>query len=291
MIVAETETGYQLTTQPAHADLTGQFARHWGNDRFEAPAPDAATVVAATTHDDGWLRYDRRPRLADGAPLDFRGMAADTWIDLYDDGIESVTDIDPYAGLLVSMHGSGLRRGWYGLFDQASESGSSPAPAFAAFVERQESRQVQLLEELREGGGTHAEWVSAADRAVLTAIHEHGAAPEAAGASRLWHNYALLQIWDRLSLAFCTTVPPSGHAALGPVPTAVGGPAETLCVEPLDGGGFRIQPYPFDRSPLPVRVSTRTIQRVVDSEDELVRTYYMADPESKEFVLLEESFP
>jgi hypothetical protein len=288
MIVAETETGFQLTTQPAHAALTGQLARHWGNDRFEAPAPEAASVIAATTHDDGWLRFDRRPRLDDGDPLDFKEMSADVWIDLYDEGIEAVGDVDPYAGLLVSMHGSGLQRGWYGLFAPALPSRPTPAPAYAAFVDRQETRQTDLLEELREESGVYSEWVSGADERALATIHEEGTVAETAGSeSRLWHNYALLQVWDHLSLAFCTAVPPPSREKIPQVPTAVGGSTETLRIESLGGEAFRIRPYPFDRSPLSVRVSTRTVPRTVIDGDEgtLVRAYYAADREHREFTL------
>lgn len=289
MIVAETETGFQLTTQPAHAALTGQFARHWGNDRFEAPAPEAAVVIAATTHDDGWLRYDRRPRIGDDTPLDFREMSADVWIDLYDEGIESVVDIDPYAGLLVSMHGSGLQRGWYGLFAPTLPSRPTPAPAFAPFVDRQETRQEQLLEACREGTTTYSAWLSAADETTLTAIHEEGVLPDdESSESRLWHNYALLQVWDHLSLAFCTSVRPPSREEIPSVPTAVDGSTESLHIAALGGDEFRISPYPFDRSPLAVRVAGRTVPRgAIEGSDEaeLVRAYYRARREYREFTL------
>lgn len=289
MIVAETETGFRLTTQPAHAALTEQFAQHWGNDRFEVPAPKAATVIAATAHDDGWLRYDRRPHLGDDAPLDFREMSADVWIDLYDEGIEAVVDIDPYAGLLVSMHGSGLQRGWYGLFAPALPARPTPAPAYASFVDRQEARQERLLGELRAGKGVYSEWLSAADEAMMAAIHEEGVAPDTAGSeSRLWHNYALLQVWDHLSLAFCTAVPPPSREEIPSVPTAVGGSTETLRIEALGEGECRIRPYPFDRSPLSVQVGTRTVQRTAvdgDDEEELVREYYGTERVYREFTL------
>jgi hypothetical protein len=289
MIVAETETGFQLTTQPAHAALTGQLAQHWGNDRFEAPAPEAAMVIAATAHDDGWLRFDRRPRLGDDAPLDFKEMSAGVWIDLYDEGIEAVVDIDPYAGLLVSMHGSGLQRGWYGHFAPALPARPTPAPAYAPFVDREETRQTELLEKLREGNGVYSEWISAADERILATIHEEGTGPETAGAaSRLWHNYALLQVWDHLSLAFCTAVPPPSRDSIPQVPTVAGEPTETLRITALGGEVFRIRPYPFDRSPLSLQVPTRIVpQTAIDGDDEgkLVRAYYAADREHREFTL------
>lgn len=47
--------------------------------------------------------------------IGFTDIPAETWIDLYGDGIDTVIETDPYAGLLVSMHGSRLHRQRYGL--------------------------------------------------------------------------------------------------------------------------------------------------------------------------------
>lgn len=138
MIVAETATGYQFVSQPAHAALAGQFADHWGTDRFDRPDPFASLSLAAYAHDDGWYDYDRRPHLdAAGKPVDFREMPPSTWIDLYDEGIDAVVASDTYAGLLVSMHGAGLRNQRYGL----SPGWPATPPEFEGFLEREHRRQ------------------------------------------------------------------------------------------------------------------------------------------------------
>lgn len=272
MIVAETPAAYRFVTQPAHARLAGQFAHQWGNVPFERPAPFPAVVAAAATHDDGWWTYDRQPHLGDdGTPVNFTELPSQTWIHLYDRGIAEVIDLDRYAGLLASMHGTGLRRRRYGL----SPSWPDTPPAFADFVERQENHQRELLEALREGDGR----VSPADDDLLTALHESGIPPHGT-ASGLWANYQLLQAWDSLSLSFCTTVSPPGNAAIEPVPRSPGGSEETLKLAPTDNGAFRVDPYPFDIAPFVAQVPTRTVRKdAFDTEQELVEAYYAAGRE------------
>lgn len=279
MIIAETDGGYQFVTQPAHARLAGAFADRWGTDQFEDPEPDAATGLAAYEHDVGWWAYDRHPhRDGDGRPVDFREMDATTWTDLYDEGIDTVAGMDRYAGLLVSMHGSGLRRKRYGLSPAWPET---PDP-FRPFVEREEDRQARLLEELRAADD---ERVSADDAALLAALHESGT-PEETG-SRLWRNYRLLQAWDTLSLAFCVTVSPPGYRQIDAVPTTESGGDTALSVEATGDGEYRVDPYPFDESPLTVTVPARTVERRrFDDETELLRAYYRARRETKSFTLV-----
>jgi hypothetical protein len=277
MIVAETADGYQFVTQPAHARLAGQFADHWGNDAFERPVPSAPVRLAAHAHDTGWEAYDRRPHLDDdGEPVDFREMPAGTWTDLYDEGIDAVAGMDRYAGLLVSMHGAGLRNRRYGL----SPSWPETPPAFEGFVRREETRQTRLLAELRETRDS----VSAADADLLAALHEDCTVPEGYD-GRLWPNYKLLQAWDTLSLAFCVTDSPPGYPRIEAVPTAAGGPDETLTVAAAGDGQFRVDPYPFDTSPLSVSVPVRTVETGFEGEAELLRAYYGTPLETRSVTL------
>jgi len=292
MIVAETADGLQFVTQPAHAALAGQFADRWGGDAVEPPDPAVALAIAAYAHDTGWRAYDRHPRLGDdGTPIDFREMPAEPWIDLYKEGIDAVVEMDRYAGLLVSMHGAGLRRKRYGL----SPSWPETPPAFEGFVDREEERQARLAEALREAGRLRG-----ADVDLLATLHDSGA-PSAGVESRLWDGYTLLQAWDTLSLSFCVTPSPPGYGEVGPVPAGDAGAAPTgdaggvtdgdagtvsLSVEPVDGE-FRVDPYPFDTSPLVVSVPVRPVPtKAFDAEADLVRAYYRAERERREFRLV-----
>ncbi len=284
MIVAEADGTLQFVTQPAHAALAGQFADHWGG-AVESPAPRAPAVHAAYAHDDGWLAYDQVPHLHDdGRVVDFRSVPDGVWVDLYESGVDAVAAADAAAGLLVSMHGAGLRRRRYGL----SPSWPDTPPAFEAYVAREEDRQTRLADALRA-----ADRLADADLALLDALDDAGT-PPADHDSRLWRNYQRLQAWDALSLFLCLSVVPD-VTNLERVPTGPG--AETAVrverdgdAEPEDGpsadrGSYRLDPYPFETAPLRVTVPVRTVQGGFDSESILRRRYYESPREEKAFTL------
>ena len=276
MIVAETDEHVRFVTQPAHAELAGQFAERWGNDCFERPEPATAMTIAATHHDAGWWAYDLRPHFQDGRLVDFRSMPPDVWIDLYETGIDAVVDVDAYAGLVVSLHGAGLRRRRYGL----SPSWPDTPPAYAGFVDRQEAAQTRLRDDLRADGR-----LPAAGADCLTHLHRSGAVPDG-HESRLWTNYKRLQAWDTLSLALCMAGPPSRASEIRAVPTGTGRADETLSLDPIGDGEFWLSPYPFDDAPLIVSVPARTVeQSSFDDEQSLLRAYYGAEREHREMAL------
>jgi len=292
VIVADLGDRYQFVTQPAHAELAGQFADHWGG---AATRPDAfeSLVLAAYLHDVGWEAYDRRPRLdGDGDPVDFRGMPADPWIPLYEDGIEAVVDLDTYAGLLVSLHGAGLRNQRYGLSPEWPET----PPEFEAFVEREERRQRELFDELLADDGDDPGGLplSPDATATLAAMHDPDRVPDD-DAGRLWDDYRRLQAWDALSLSFCITDSPPGYGTIEAVPGANGGTV-TLSVTRTEaagagGGEFTVDPYPFDTAPLTVNVPVRTVEKSVveragvDDGASVARTYYGVGRETRTITL------
>ena len=73
MVVAEGPNEYILYMQNDHGDLAGQFAAHWGNDRFSQLKPRNSMVFAAEAHDNGWWSWDVNPEVDDqGVPITFR---------------------------------------------------------------------------------------------------------------------------------------------------------------------------------------------------------------------------
>ncbi|QLH77611.1 DUF3891 family protein [Halosimplex rubrum] len=280
MIVAETADGYQFVTQPDHAALAGQFADAWGGESVDRPDPFDSLALAAYAHDTGWRAYDRRPHLTDGEPVDFREMPAEPWIGLYDEGIDAVAGMDAYAGLLVSMHGAGLRNRRYGLSPEWPET----PPEYREFVDREAERQRRLLGALLHGERDGPAPVTVADRDLLRSLHHARRVPEGYD-GRLWADYRRLQAWDALSLSFCITDTPPGYGEIGAVPTTDGDDA-TLSPTRVADGEYRVAPYPFGTAPLEATVPVRTVgEGALADEETLARAFYDAGRELRRLTL------
>ena len=122
------------------------MAAAWGNETFPAPEPRAEVLEAATRHDDGMDDFDAEPEFhpETGLPRDFMRMPLPVWLECWRRGPGLVAEDSPYAGILVSLHGTGLlgyrvsttptRRGWR---PSGSPSRRSCARSAAGDVERQ----------------------------------------------------------------------------------------------------------------------------------------------------------
>ncbi|HZO78699.1 MAG TPA: DUF3891 family protein [Solirubrobacteraceae bacterium] len=205
MIVCDLGDRWQIVMQTDHADLSGDFARRWKQrgDRADSLA------IAAERHDDGWAVWEQAPScdLDTGKPVNFLDVGVLSHLAFYRAGIAAVTEQDPYAGLLVSMHGAGIYRGRYGLQPELGLTQAKQAPEqVEAFVAEQESG------------------FEARDAEVgVTAEQRRG-------------DYELLQTYDRMSLLFCM------NDTLSPSETEFGG----YRFRPQGTGTMSIDPFPFE---------------------------------------------
>ena len=73
MVIREDGDGWIAIGQPAHAWVSGQLARAWGNARFPTPAPHEEVCLAAEQHDIGMAAWDLEPTFnpATGLPHSF----------------------------------------------------------------------------------------------------------------------------------------------------------------------------------------------------------------------------
>jgi hypothetical protein len=174
MIVRDAGDAWQVALQTDHADLSGAFARAWS----EHGRRHDALVLAAERHDDGWAVWEQAPRIDEsGRPVNFLDVDVRSHLAFYRAGIAAVTEQDPYAGLLVSMHGAGIYRQRYGL---------DPALGLTRAPEVQEEVEAFVAEQEAKYGGELGE--------------QQG-------------DYELLQLYDRLSLYFCMRDVEVGEAA------------------------------------------------------------------------------
>src|SRR5919108_2484687 len=233
MIVRKDADGSLLLIgQTDHSRLVGQLAAHWGNVQFATPRPYESVVRAATFHDYGWLRYETSPLLnpETGEPYQFLKVPlTDTQLNAYQWSLDWLADIDPYAGLIINMHRTGL---WKGRYKTITHPGGynlrTLSPEIEVLIARNEAWQER-------------------ERARLDA-------------DEVWTNYRLMQVWDLLGLYFCCQDPYDDH--VDPVPVAYGnGEGVRMALKPLTPRKVEFDPYPFDVRPAHVQLACKRLSQ------------------------------
>ena len=261
MIVRQQPDGsLLLVNQSDHAKLSGILAAHWGNAQFMVPDPRESFIRAAALHDCGWYSYETRPiydleRKAPPnfpqAPLDAQQLAA------FQGGLDWLWNIDPYAGLLISRHRTGLWRSRYGsVAYPAGGSARVLTPEVEAFIAFNEQKQEAALASL--------------DRA------------------RFLVNYQLLQMLDLMSLFVCTSDPKEDR--LEHVPVSYGGDGKdgvVMTMAAQGDGRVKVTPFPFDRPSVETGFMYRHIPaQEFSSQEEFRRAYFGAAPKVMTFTFV-----
>jgi len=141
-----------------------------------------------------------------GRPLNFLDVPVPAHLAFYRAGIAAITDEDPYAGLLVSMHGAGIYRQRYGAQPELKLSRADEVKDLVeAFVSEQEATHPARRDEI------------------------------GAGEEECWADYFRLQVYDRFSLFFCLKDLEAGES------DDIGG----YRLEPIGARRVRMDPYPF----------------------------------------------
>lgn len=259
MIINRRSTVLELIDQVEHGRVAGVLAKAWGNQRFAAPSPAPAVALAAARHDEGWRAVDGALLFDELAkrPMHFLDIDVESHIPLYRAGVERVSMLDAYAGLLVGMHWSGIYRSRW------QRPGGASRLARTAEDRRLQEAVVRSEEE---------RWIDVR-RQVWTQDE-----PRALFETRLWHHFELLQLWDLLSLFLCVVPdepsPPQPVVAWGPqlsgvdhrsetvrLPTVgafAGGPRHDLVARVAAPGVIELDPFPF-AAPLGVDVEVRRL--------------------------------
>lgn len=264
-----------LVLQIDHSRLAGFLAAHWGNAAFAPPRPYVSVVLAAQEHDSGWWNWEIKPTLnAEGYPPDYQRFWMSTagvtegseeraraWIGFYRDGIDRVREQDPYAGLLVLLHGTGLLSQGHGVRSNLPDMRNDPIAK--GFLADRESVRRELLEVLR-GFQEYRDFIT----------DEH-----------LRTNFKLLEVYDQLAQFISNRYPFNSTSrqtgpknVIGHVPVAPGRDDTSLTIDVLDEKRAIIRPYPFDVDPLEVSFPARVMpDRPYASPDEFLPDFYRAD--------------
>ena len=253
MIIRTDGSRLRLITQIDHARVAAQLARRWGGGLFECPNPPEPVRLAVTYHDEGWLEWDGAPRVhpTTGRPYDFLAMPVDEHLAIYERCIERTAAHHPYAGLLVSLHGSGLYRRRYGHMPtlQYKDVDAADQAAVDRFLARQQGFQEALLEQLRP------------DQAVL------------------WTHYRWLQAWDALSVFLSLSLPgEERHFDVGPMPYCPGGSEVPMRVATGGDRQFVVTPWPFGVDQVEVSLPVRYVENRRYSSDQEFQAAYHAAP-------------
>ncbi len=242
-----------LVRQLDHSALSGEFARNWGREPFARPTPLDSVVLASARHDEGWREQDEQPLYDAQAktPAHFRTLDVRTHIPFYREGIRRIVALDPYAGLLVSMHGSGIYQDRYGAGPIRMTTQTDEVRVIMdTFVDEQEALQTDLKRRL---------WARAGRRRTFERT--------------VWVHYELLQVWDLLSLFICIDRDRTPTQRIGPVPTTVEGGDLELELTADEDDTVRVTPWPFTLATLEAVVPARTIpDRTYESQQDLRQT-------------------
>jgi Protein of unknown function (DUF3891) len=255
----ESDGSIVMITQNDHAQLAGLFAAHWGNDRFEKPRPYGSLVRAAMFHDRGWIRYETSPQLnpETGKTPNYREVPNDRMqLEAFEWAGDWLSAIDPYAGLMITKHRSGLWQGRYGVITHppAIQRGTLP-PEIQSFIAKSEAKQKIAADKL--------------------------------DAKEIAINYNLLQVWDMMSLYICSTelLKPDW---IEPVPIAYSDAAGVaMTLTPSQSNTIVLDPYPFDQPSLTTNVIFRRLpQTKFRGSVELQMVYFKTAPQIASFTLM-----
>ena len=258
-----------LVLQIDHSRVAGFLAAHWGNQMFEPTRPFASVALAAQEHDSGWGEWEMKPSTlnSQGFPLDYHDGSlkylGQFRLDFYKNAVDRVIQRDPYAGLLILMHGVGLMNAGYGMFTYPPDR--SADPRVKEYIRHQETLRIKLVDDLRR---------SEAFREVATEEH-------------IWVNFKLMEIFDQAAQFLCNRYPLNSNVrrygpthTLNDVPAPMGrGRGEvTLTLDVIDEKRAIVRPYPFDVDPLPISFPARLVaKRSYASEEEFLKEFYKAE--------------
>jgi hypothetical protein len=210
-----------------HTALSGQFARAFGNEQFEAVRPCELMFYAVSHHDAGWAEFDGDPVTDETTGLPYN--LVDTPAQYITTTSRGSPDFNerhhPYCGLLSSMHSWGLYNGRYGILNQVliNRFSEQDRPLVQRMLDDEIERQNKLKAELAKDPDTGA-WLE----------EKH-----------LFQNYKQFQFFDLLGLYFNRIhLSERGEQTFGHVPLNAERDA-SVTIRPREPGVYALSPFPF----------------------------------------------
>ena len=255
-----------MFTQHDHALLSGRLAEQISGSLIARPSPSSIKGIAL--HDCGWPLHDDHPTLnSQGEPLHVFETPPQIATQVWSASAFRAASMDPYSGLLVSLHVLHLSL-------MAQVSHDSPSEIFE--LNKFQHAQIELQERLRPQVGLRV------DRPLT-----HGLAPR--GTSReedqLLFDFRLLRAMDAMSLALLCSEKLS--ITMDGLMEKPGGDPVDVALERPGEFGVTVDPWPFEPGPLEHQVPFRRISARRYSDDSDLRETYDLAPVEKAIVRIQ----
>jgi Protein of unknown function (DUF3891) len=229
-------------SQTAHAWVSGQLARKWGNECFPDFAPAEPLCYAAEQHDRGFLDWERQRTLnpKSGLPHTFENIPLCLHVELRKRSILELKAVSLYAALVTSLYFARA------VGKQRPLESHEDRQRIAEFLQEQNALQRTLLVSLRKDPYLRS---TCSDRAIE-------------------YNQKLLAAWDQLSVQLCRN--PDSKFSVDDVPTALGKSCRLL-VTPMDPSSreVRLEPWPFSKPRVQLTCEGHVLDRRFTSEADL----------------------
>ncbi|WP_079508655.1 DUF3891 family protein [Mesobacillus jeotgali] len=140
MIIHEREKDFVMIAQHDHARVSEEAAENWQEDYFLGMDKKESVLLAVREHDRCWIEPDKEPLWNEltQQPYSFMDYPGGSKLAFYKQGIDDVVQMDPYAGLLCSLHYASF------LENATSTIGKN-------FFNEEKQRQQELIKQLRIG--------------------------------------------------------------------------------------------------------------------------------------------
>jgi hypothetical protein len=268
MIRRDCEKEIYLICQHDHAQLAGKLVFHVGNNAFAPPSPLASIALGVAEHDCGWRELDEQPVLnAKGLPSHVFEINHAIALAAWSDSVARVAQLDPYAGLLVSLHAMSLAvHAAVHLPNQTNDSSRHDHFKIQQFLHR----QIELQESLRK------KLQMRVDLPLRGGLAETGRSDEE---DLLQANFHLLQLLDQISLVLCFD-----RLVFDRVDKVIPRPRAqpiTVRMERLETGVLGLRPWPFDLEKIELRIPARRLPAgPYRSPEELMAAFVAAKPQA-----------
>jgi Protein of unknown function (DUF3891) len=244
MIIQRSFESHQVIaiTQTAHAWVSGQLARQWGNERFSSLAPIESLCYAAEQHDRGFLDWERQPTLnpKSGLPQTFESIPLSLHVELRKRSILELKDVSLYAALVTSLYFART------MGKQDPVENHEDRQRIAEFLHEQKALQRNLLASLRKDPYLRS---ACSNRAIE-------------------YNQKLLAAWDRFSVQLRLNA--DSRFSDDEVPTALEKSCKLL-VSPVNPHSreVRLERWPFSKPRVELTCEGHVLDRRFTSEADL----------------------